>query len=567
MADPISFFDDFPVAAQTRHFIVTYAGEDDADARARAQAIGGTCENDLTKLEGWFSCNFDNSPYGIWVHVGPGKHLGGAVNTGYDNDQSSVITIEGTYTPPKASPNTTLRDEMARMLFVAELAEILMGFSYGAWDRGNSMGEGLSILAAETLHPTGYYGTGSGPRIKAWLQGSRPDYVTTSDETDTNNLSYGCAVLFLNYLRYQLGYSFDQIVAAAGSFKVLTLPVNKISLADVFSTLTGRPRVSAYKELTDLLQAHLPMGKPSPSPVRDNLFPLRAPNQRIVTFDPSEDELKAVQDPETLLIKRQAGPMCPPNVYTYHNVNVSSQLTLSGRAVGFAQPTFIWALNGAILNNSNTPQFTTVSMTATDTVPGMGEPAVVVHLPVKYSINSSGFTSALSIFNQAFPGNGALTISLSAVESLIDGDVPTNFTEEASILTRRYAMLGAWFRDVAACNIKDLSVINQTVKSLAHRMVEDDRPNPNPAVVRALANVTRKYVEALDAVTGRSRGLDLAVANIFKQLEDVRAPLESLTYHNSKTGLRVLRKLVEVPAQVSLQTTDGDTITANQSEE
>ena len=50
----------------------------------------------------------------------------------------------------------------------------------------------------------------------------------------------------------------------------------------VFSALTGRPGASAYKELTDLLQAHVPMGKPF-IPVSDNLFPLQEARQRAVS--------------------------------------------------------------------------------------------------------------------------------------------------------------------------------------------------------------------------------------------------------------------------------------------
>ena len=550
MSDPVPHFGGFPIAVQTGHFLITYAGEDDADAAARAQAIGSTCERDLETLDGWFACNYDNSPYGIWVHVATGVHLGGASNTGYDNDQSSVMTINGTWAPPGGTPNTTLRDELSRMLFVAELAEILMAFSASAWDPGNSMGEGLSLLAAETLHPIGYYGTGSGPRIGAWLRGSRPDSITNSEETDKNPQSFGCAVLFLNYLRYQLGFSFVQIVAAAGGFQALAIPgLNKMSLGGVFSALTGRPGASAYKELTDLLEAHVPMGKPF-IPVSDNLFPLQEARQRAVSFSASEDEMNAAPNPEPLLIERKAGPMCPPNIYSYHNVNVSSRLTLSGRAVGFAQPAFKWALNGVALNNTSTPQFTTVVMSATDTVPGLGEPAVTVNLSVKYLVTSAGLTSTLTIFNLTFPGNGALTISLSAVEALVGGDVPTNVTDGSTMLTRRYIMSGAWERDVAACNIKNLVLISETVKSLARRLVEDeDRPNPNPALVRALANAAQHYVERLDAITGGSRGLDLAVVTVFRQLEAVRAPLRPLEHHDYRTGLHVLRKLAAI-AQV-----------------
>jgi len=557
-------FLDFPIALTTPHFLITYASDADVDAQARAQAIGATCENDLKALEGWFACSYDNSPHGIWVHVAPGTHLGGASNFGYESDQSSRVIVRGTYAPPVGASNATFRDEIARMVFVAELAEVLMDFSGSAWDRHDSMGEGLSILAAETLHPTGYYATGSGPRINQWLQ-ARPDFVAASEQTDTNQVSYGCAVLFLNYLRYQLGFSFTQIVAAAGDFQLLAIPgVTKIALADVLSTLTGRPRESAFQEFTDLLQAHIPFGTAFTA-AGDNLFPLRDAKQRAVSITGSEDELNAVPDPETLFIKRQAGPLCPPNVYTYHNVDVSSRLTVSGRAAGFAQPTFTWSLNGAVLNNSTVPQFTTVSMKATDTVPGLGEPAVVVSLAVKYLIVSSGLSSTLTIFNQDFPGNGALTVSLSAAESLVTGDGPANDSDSYTILTRRYSMNGAWARDVTACNIKDLGVITATVKSLAHRMVEDEnRPNPNPATVRALAHATQRYVEALNEVTNGSRGLDLAVATIFTGLEAVHAPLQALTYSDSRTGLRILRKVPGVSEQVAEHTADGVSIEVEQ---
>jgi hypothetical protein len=169
---------------------------------------------------------------------------------------------------------------------------------------------------------------------------------------------------------------------------------------------------------------------------------------------------------------------------------------------------------------------------------------------VKYLIKSFGFTSTLFLWNWAFPGNGALTISLSAAESLVAGDVPTNFTDNVTILTRRYNMAGSWSRDVAACNIKDFGVVTQTMKSLARRLVEDEkRPNPHPGLVRALADAARSYVHALDGITGGSRGLELAVVESFTDLAAVRAPREPLTFHDSKTGLRIRRELPEVPPQ------------------
>jgi hypothetical protein len=63
-------------------------------------AIAGSCENDLSILEKWFNCNYDSSPYSIWVQVGPGTVGGGASNYGYEaDDESSRIYVGGTYQP------------------------------------------------------------------------------------------------------------------------------------------------------------------------------------------------------------------------------------------------------------------------------------------------------------------------------------------------------------------------------------------------------------------------------------------------------------------------------------
>ena len=40
----------------------------------------------------------------------------------------------------------------------------------------------------------------------AWLDSDRPDFVSRTDPSDNNFVSTGCATLFLNYLRHQLGF-------------------------------------------------------------------------------------------------------------------------------------------------------------------------------------------------------------------------------------------------------------------------------------------------------------------------------------------------------------------------
>jgi hypothetical protein len=88
----------------------------------------------------------------------------------------------------------------------------------------------------------------------------REDWVTKTDPTDVNYFSIGCSVLFLNWMRFQLGYSWDKIIAAGGA-----------TLAATYKNLTGRnDGWTAFKALIDKTY---PPGKPSGLKT-DNPFPL-----------------------------------------------------------------------------------------------------------------------------------------------------------------------------------------------------------------------------------------------------------------------------------------------------
>ena len=173
-----SYFAGYEIVAQTKNFLVTC--EDDTDARQRALNIGGSCESDLEQLNDLFSTNFETgntSPHTIWVNVlkdDPTSNSNGW-NYGYETDESSRIVIQRTFTPPPPSPPTIIPPdppplagpnlnnaviEFPRFVFVAELAEILMGFTGYGWDAGHSPGEGLSNLLGALLHPAGYYDQG-----------------------------------------------------------------------------------------------------------------------------------------------------------------------------------------------------------------------------------------------------------------------------------------------------------------------------------------------------------------------------------------------------------------------
>ena len=323
----------FQIAGATRHFLVTYADAGDADQILRANAILECCEADLATLEQWFSCDYRPAPYGIWVQVLKGSPGAGADNYGYTSSESPLIQISGT---DPLQGTYVMAGAVAQMLFVAELAEILMGFTSYGWQAGNGVGEGLSRVAAAELHPAGYYAANYGPYVNVWLNANpRPDWVANTEGTDTDSISFGCAGrLFLYYLRYELGYSYAQIVAAGAA-----------SLADVYATLTGDPATGALGDLTELLSQHFPVGASFQVP-RDNIFPLYAP-----PGISSQVNSSVVGTPQSLGVTTFDAVVChhPLAQYSYERFSVMTEIDVTASVHGLIDGTFSWSLNGVTL--------------------------------------------------------------------------------------------------------------------------------------------------------------------------------------------------------------------------
>ena len=114
------------------------AGEQ-SGVKARAAALAGACESDLSTLAGWFGVNV-GSKFGSSnrITVTLTKNVRGASNTGYSSNGSQM----------RVNPELGSTDDFVFGLFVAELSEILM--TLGSWNPGDSSGEGQSAALAET---------------------------------------------------------------------------------------------------------------------------------------------------------------------------------------------------------------------------------------------------------------------------------------------------------------------------------------------------------------------------------------------------------------------------------
>jgi hypothetical protein len=226
----------------TAHFVVFFDDRLGNNGPTLADAVLATAERDYGQLQTWFG---GITPAGLpfTVNIVPGS--GGA---------SHATCADTTLTCDAFSGQNS---DLVRMLVVAEADEVFMDNQAAGWDCGASNGEGLSRVLATEQYPAQLNGFAS---ASSWLNSSRPDFVSRTDPTDINYVSIGCSVLFINYLRSQLGHSLTSIVQAGGR-----------TLQDVYRVLAGS--TDAFGPFAALLQRHFPAGTPVNLP-DDNPFPL-----------------------------------------------------------------------------------------------------------------------------------------------------------------------------------------------------------------------------------------------------------------------------------------------------
>ena len=153
---------------------------------------------------------------------------GGAYHYGCDFTTGGVLYLDATFASTTVNP---LNLELG--LYVAELSECFMGAQGRGWNCGFSNGEGLSRFAAEQETPSGTLNDfATGP---AWAQAGFTDWVNRTEQTDRDDVSTGCAIVYIYWMR-SLGFTIAQIVRAGGA----TLSAN-------YQGLTGK--ATAYQDL------------------------------------------------------------------------------------------------------------------------------------------------------------------------------------------------------------------------------------------------------------------------------------------------------------------------------
>ena len=231
-------------AGATAHFDVSYLTSLGQKGAALGTAILQDCERDYTTLQQAFGgITPQRLPFVVQI-------TSDSTGASHSSCMGTDISVGG-----KSAANV----DFIRSLLVAEADEVFMAnFGHG-WDCGASNGEGLSRVLANDI----YKGVEPANFISSsvWLSlNPRPNFVDQTDPTDTSYPSIGCSVLFLNWLRFQLNYSWAKIIGAGGA-----------TLAATYKNLTGKS--TGWNDFTAAINAKFPPG-PKYNLATDNPFPL-----------------------------------------------------------------------------------------------------------------------------------------------------------------------------------------------------------------------------------------------------------------------------------------------------
>jgi hypothetical protein len=360
------------VVGSTANFTVRYETADrgnnlayDAPTLAlvhrRAKHILDICEADYGQLCQWFGVSIgagfgpsNRTVVTLTTSDGSGGLLYGAYNVGY----SHPSTVNAN---PYTNFGSAGDDEVIAALFVAEFAEVMMSYQGDVWNSGWSNGEGLSRVSAHLLHPaiiTSFF-DGAPYDTMFWLQqppnsngweaagqstnpASLPDHTSFQQDWvsqtfkgldgvhgDADWFSFGCAILFIYYLKSQRSFSMAQIVQSSGH-----------TLEEHYQSLTGVS--GGFTPFKALLDAFYPQGASLPKTLYD-LFPLGGRFCSVVAIS------SIIGNGNRSFVRNgvaQQGTMCGPGEFGYTLFDVQNKIRVTADTKGFAHPIVAWTVNG-----------------------------------------------------------------------------------------------------------------------------------------------------------------------------------------------------------------------------
>jgi hypothetical protein len=466
----------------TTHFRFSWDDAAGPDAPTNVAAVAATAEADLSRLAGLFSAAIDDDwgPVDVRVDLPAGS---GGRNFGY---RGGPLELESVVRTRELSG---LADDEVRMIFVAELAEILMDYQDsrggGLWQRLDSTGEGLSRVMANELHHDGFLRF-TARTTEAWIIDGT-DYVDSTYPSDVYAPAFACAFLFLYYLHIQLGYSWQTIIATHG-----------VTLQDKYAELGGIG--SGFEAMTALLADFFEAVDDTPDPP-DNPFPLYADARHGVMLS-AVDETNLDNSPASSgQVTISPGGLCPPAQYGYSIYANYTDVVFSTHLYGFGVPVYAWTVNGVPVPPAGGPITVQASVTPADPsdLSPVAVPDQTVEIFVEFDLSGPDAAQQLSVSANALSGTVGLTVGVTVSERYAT-DVPSASAEyRVSLETERIVYDAPFRADRQNCLAEVEKMLDEKVFRIPPYLL-DFRPDPDP--------LFRQYADLLVSLRNISADLN-----------------------------------------------------------
>ena len=490
MADPVE------LTPPTQNFRIFY-DPSLTNALANAMQFARTVEADFQTLTRWFAINDGFGPNNRTTVNLIYKDGSGSNNRGYHDDGSTTLNLNG-------APSVLPVAQIIRMHFVAEFSEVLMDYNnqHGptTWLAGSSHGEGLSQFCAYMMASAGYnsfYGPGF---ENAWLRtANRPNWVDTTEPTDGDVYSYGCALLYLFYLHSQLGYSTESIIHNGAD-----------TLAGTYNKLTGRN--DAFAPFSSLLGRFYPHGERDAYLEVVDPFPLIEGPGRRVDIDGTENDFGAhvfMRDGHAV-----TRPFfnCPEKDYKFEIYGQPYQLALSAKTHGFASAGFNWYLNGLVMTGTRGSVTVPIRLTKKDPNVAGGVTTGDTQIVVSWQIVFKDMRTSTIVLTARDPfGKYDLDIEAHATETFNLAAASAVGSAIRFIDSSAVQWSAQYYADKAACSKAFLDVAHRYVRG--HRYLNlvltlPDPPEQYDAALRTLRNLARELESLQHAPAEVQRGID-----------------------------------------------------------
>lgn len=426
--------------ASTTNFTIEYQ-DNFPNAIHRAQKLKADAETEFAQLRSWFK---NTTGFGTGNRVVlQVEQASLASNNGYHTDGTTKVVMN----PFDNLGVSDLADDAVMGLFIAEIIEVLMSCRNSqtgttTWIENHSDGEGLSRMAAGLFHPDGYYQVLGGPFVNGWLQSAnRNNWISQNESSDTDGDSFGCSLLFLYWLRSQLGFNMTDMITKAGS-----------TLEATYKNLTGNS--GAYAAFTNFIKPFFPAGETATLKT-DDPFPLLAGQQRTVqlTFDEVSNGASTIASQGIAHVSPFV--TCPAKDYHYTIYNQSVRLRCSANTTGFGQPVYTWKINGQAAGSFGSVTPTTTVYTDAPSTPfhqnSATEPVTVNYQDDGNTSTYQGMSHELDLTNADHLGHESLQIEVSVHEQYASSDTVST-AGQATLDTQLLKYESQFYVDGAACS-------------------------------------------------------------------------------------------------------------------